>query len=82
MKNYATIREILEKEYRVDDLKPLAKMLCDIVPTKKDDLVSAICSAISGDGLKKAFSLLHPLQQSALAEAVHVHGGDFDGSRF
>lgn len=82
MKNYATIREILEKEYRVDDLKPLAKMLCDIVPTKKDDLVRAICSAISGDGLKKAFSLLHPLQQSALAEAVHVHGGDFDGSRF
>jgi hypothetical protein len=27
MKNYATIREMLEKEYRVEDLKPLAKML-------------------------------------------------------
>jgi hypothetical protein len=82
IKNYGTIREILEKEYRVDDLKPLAKMLCDVAPTKKDDLVKAVCSAISGDGLKKAFSLLHPLQQSALAEAVHVHGGNFDGSRF
>lgn len=79
---YATLRECLEREYRVEDLKPLARMLCDVAPKRKDDLVKAVCAAIGGEGLKKAFAMLHPVQQSAVAEMVHSYCGSFEGGRF
>lgn len=53
-----TLRECLEREYRVEYLKPLARMLGDVAPTRKDDLVKAVCAAVSGEGLKKAFAEL------------------------
>ncbi len=76
-----TLREALES-YRVDELKQMAGLVMQKVPTRHGELVAAIMAAMSGDGLEVLWARLNEIEQAAVAEAVCGPGGYLSHARF
>lgn len=71
-----TLKEALER-WTVPSLKDAAARLVARPPTRKAELVSLICTALSGEGLRRVWASLAAVEQRVLAEAVY-NGGEFD----
>ena len=79
---YQTFAQELDNYYTVDALKSMAKLVCEAVPARKADLISAISTALQGGNLKSAFNRLSKLEQYAVAEAVFAPDGKIDFQKF
>ena len=67
----------------VEELKKLLQLLpIGEKPTRKAEFVKAIATYLKGDGLKTIWNSLNRLQQAAVAEAVYVTEGVFEGEEF
>ncbi len=67
----------------VDQLKKLLDLLpVQAKGTRKAELMDAIATYLLGSGLKKLWKDLDDLQQAAVAEAVHVTNGLYQGEQF
>ncbi|HHL35257.1 MAG TPA: hypothetical protein ENJ30_12910 [Desulfobulbaceae bacterium] len=78
---YSTLAVALDAEYRTDDLKKLAALICPKVPTRKTERIEVIVSTLFKD-LKNIYGQLSPLGQHAVSESVHTWGGIFEGRMF
>lgn len=81
MNSYSTLTEALENEYRTDELKQLAALICPRVPTIKSDRIQAIVATLFKDP-KTIFAQLSQSAQHAVAETVHAWDGVFDSRMF
>ena len=75
---YQTQAQALDGCYTVDRLKPLAKLICDEIPTRKADIIAAITGAIRGEKIKGVFDRLDRIGQHIVAEAVFAADGKVD----
>ncbi|CAB1083039.1 hypothetical protein JY97_14440 [Alkalispirochaeta odontotermitis] len=75
---FQTQAHALEGCYTVDRLKPLAKMICDGIPTRKAELIDAIIGAMEGEKIKGVFERLDRIGQLIVAEAVFAPDGKVD----
>ena len=75
---YQTQVDALDGCYTVDRLKPLAKMICDDIPTRKAELIAAIIGAMGGEKIKGVFDRLDRIGQLIVAEAVFAPDGKVD----
>lgn len=66
-----TLQEALTSNLNVDDLKRLAALIGQALPTRKPELVSVIVRHLHGDGLHAEWESLDPIQKAAVAEVVH-----------
>jgi hypothetical protein len=69
---YQTQAQALDGCYTVDRLKPLAKLICDDIPTRKADIIAAITGAMRGEKIKGVFDRLDRIGQHIVAEAVYA----------
>ncbi len=76
------LKEALTFNYKVDSLRKLAKMVCDDIPSRKADIVDAICRVMLGRHLKSCFEKLSSIEKAAVREAVFAPGGKLDTARF
>lgn len=79
---HKTLEEALFNSYGVDTLKPLAKLVCHKIPTRKADIVNAICGTLLSPRLKSHFEKLDDLEKAAVQEAAFSPLGELDPSRF
>jgi len=85
---YADDREILTLECALsehmsaDDLKKLAALTGERVPTRKADIAAVIVRHLEGERLRAVWQGLDELQQAAVAEVVHADSARFDAGRF
>ncbi len=79
--DYHTLQAMLDTEYLTADLKQLAALICDKVPSRKDERVQAIVQAMFAD-LQGVFDKLHLLGQQAVSETVHTWDGIFEFRMF
>ena len=76
------LREYLES-YTVENLKPLAALCEDRLPTRKAELIACVAQQMSSsEGLRRQWQQLDDLSLKALSQAVHSDGGDFDTAAF
>lgn len=68
--------------YTVDDLQELLQLAGVTAPKRKDDIVAALDRALTGEPLRALWHRLEPLQQAAVAEAVHGPSGVFNDAGF
>lgn len=68
--------------YRVPGLLILAKELGVKCPSRKEDLVKALTSMMTGESLRGVLNRLSDLEKNAVAEVVHSDGEQLDRSRF
>jgi len=73
---YETLKEALTEHYRVDALRALAKMVCDKVPSRKADIINAICRAMLSLNLKSHYDDLDFIEKAAVQEACLRRGGN------
>lgn len=67
----------------VDTLKKFLKLLpISDKPTRKAELVDTLNTYLLGPGLEKLWQELDTLQQAAVAEAVHITGGEYNREQF
>ena len=78
---FATLEEALNS-YRVQELKELAGLVMHKPPTRHGELVTAIREAMAGDGLRKLWDRLSPLDRDAVSEALHSPEGCLDREQF
>ncbi|MBL9087412.1 MAG: hypothetical protein JNM10_09740 [Planctomycetia bacterium] len=76
-----TLREALEQT-TVADLRPIAALTGEPVPTRKDDLIKVVAKHFAGPALRALWERLDPLEQAAVAEAVHADPPRFRADRF
>jgi hypothetical protein len=79
---YKTLEDALFNSYGVDSLKPLAKLICHKIPTRKADIVNAICGTMLSPHLKSHFEKLDDLEKAAVQEAAFSPKGKLDITRF
>jgi hypothetical protein len=79
---YETLEEALFESYRADTLKALAKLVCHKIPTRKADIVNAICGTMLSGNLKSHFESLDDMGRAAVREAVFSPEGTLDIVRF
>jgi hypothetical protein len=76
------LREVLEN-YTVPNLKALAQVLKEGVPTRKADLVALIVRHLEdADHLRRLWDAMDKLQQAAVSEVVHSPSEVFDANGF
>ena len=80
--SHKTLKGALTDNYRVDALRVLAKMVCDKVPTRKADLINAICGAMLNFNLKSHYDRLDSIEDAAVQEAVFSPGGELNPTKF
>jgi len=79
---YPNLRDTLAN-FCVDDLKQLVAFLPTFqLGTRKEELITAICNGLLGDGLAAAWQALTDQQQSAVAEATHDFTGRHHAAQF
>jgi hypothetical protein len=68
----------------VDELKKLVALLPGVTmkAPRKEELIAALERSLLGDGVVQLWTQLKPLEQSAVAEAVHSPDGVFDAGAF
>ncbi len=79
---YETLEEALNNNYRVDTLRTLAKMVCDEIPSRKAEIVKAVCRAMLNVNLRANFDRLNHIEQAAVQEAVFAPRGELDSTKF
>ena len=68
---------------RVDDLKPLARLLTSDVPSRKADLAELVTRTMQDTAkARELYEGMGELNQSAVREATHDAGGNLDGALF
>jgi Helicase conserved C-terminal domain len=68
---------------KVDDLKPLARLITDTPPSRKMDLAELVTEAMRDAAqVRKFYREMKALNQAAVQEATHECDGTLDGSRF
>ncbi len=80
--SYETLEDALFESYRADALKALAKLVCQAVPTRKVDIVKAICNTMLSTELKSLFERLDDLDKAAVREAVFASRGKLNQTKF
>jgi hypothetical protein len=75
---YQTQAQALNDCYTVDRLKPLAKMICDDVPTRKAEIIAAIAGAMGDEKINSVFDRLDRIGKHIVAEAVFAADGKVD----
>ena len=65
-----------------DDLRRLASLTGEKLPTRKADIAAVILRHLQGDRLRTVWQGLDELQQAAVAEVVHADSSRFDAARF
>jgi len=78
---HETLAEALYS-YTVDTLRSLAKFVCDKTPSRKGDMVGAICRTLLGDKLKLHFDRLSDIEKAAVQEAIFSPEGELDPIKF
>ena len=79
---YKTLEEALFESYRADALKALAKLVHQTIPTRKAEIVKAICQTMLSAELKAHFHNLDDLEKAAVQEAVFASGGELNLTKF
>ena len=79
---YETLEQALLESYKADTLKALAKLVCHKIPTRKADIVSALCGTMLSGNLKSRFESLDDMGRAAVREAVFSPEGILDLVRF
>src|SRR5947209_14611491 len=75
--------EAVFQAMRVEDLKPLARLLSDNVPTRKGELVEIVARPMQDTAkLRELYEGMNELNQAAVREATHDTGGNLDLARF
>ena len=77
-----TLEMALSEFMRVDDLKRLAALTKESLPTRKSDLAALIIRHLEGEKLRRVWQSLDELQRAAVAEVVHSTSPDFSADRF
>lgn len=77
-----TLEIALSEFMRVDDLKLLAALTRERLPTRKSDLAALIIRHLEGEKLRWVWQGLDELQRAAVAEVVHSSSPDFPADRF
>jgi Helicase conserved C-terminal domain len=65
-----------------DDLRRLASLTGEKVPTRKADIAAVIMRHLAGERLRTVWQGLDELQRAAVAEVVHADSAEFDAARF
>ncbi|MBI5485827.1 MAG: helicase-associated domain-containing protein [Deltaproteobacteria bacterium] len=78
----ATLEVALSDYMNADDLKKLAALTGEKLPTRKADLAAVIVRHLDGDRLRAAWQGLEDLQRAAVAEVVHSSSSRFRADRF
>ena len=79
---FETLEEALSSSYRVDSLRMLCKMVCKELPTRKADMIAAICRSMLGPNVKSHFDKLSEMEKAAVQEAAFSYGGRLDAAKF
>ncbi|MCD6294706.1 MAG: helicase-associated domain-containing protein [Deltaproteobacteria bacterium] len=79
--NYESLAEALYS-YTVDTLRPLTKFVCDKTPSRKGDMVAAICRTMLSDKLKFHFGRLSDIEKAAVQEAIFSPEGELNLIKF
>jgi hypothetical protein len=77
-----TLDMALSEFMNSDDLKKLAALTREKLPTRKADLVAVIKRHLDGDRLRAVWQGLDELQRAAVAEVVHSSSTEFVAGRF
>jgi hypothetical protein len=65
-----------------DELRKLAALTGEKVPTRKLDIANVIVRHLEGEGLRAVWEGLDELQRAAVAEVVHSPSATFSAGRF
>ena len=79
---YETLLDALFDSYTVDILRPLTKLVCHNVPSRKMDMVNAICRTMLSTNLKSHFDRLDEIEKAAVQEAAFSPEGVLDSTKF
>ena len=79
--NYESLAEALYS-YTVDTLRSLTKFVCDKTPSRKGDMVAAICRTMLSDKLKFHFGRLSDIEKAAVQEAIFSPEGELNLIKF
>ena len=77
-----TIEVALSEYMNSDDLKKLAALTKEKLPTRKADLAAVIMRHLDGERLRTVWQCLDELQRAAVAEVVHSSSTQFFADRF
>ena len=77
-----TLEMALSETMTVDNLKRLAALTKERLPTRKSDLAAVIIRHLEGEKLRRVWQGLDELQRAAVAEVVHSSSPDFLADRF
>jgi hypothetical protein len=77
-----TLKLALTETMRGDELRKLAALTGEKVPTRKDDMADLILRRLEGDRLRTVWQSLDELQQAAVAEVVHSASDQLSDSQF
>jgi hypothetical protein len=77
-----TLEVALSEHMSSDDLKRLAALTKEKLPTRKADLAAVIMRHLDGERLRTVWQCLDELQRAAVAEVVHSSGTQFFADRF
>jgi len=77
-----TIEVALSEYMNSADLKKLAALTNEKLPTRKADLADVIMRHLDGEGLRKVWQGLDTMQRAAVAEVVHSSSTRFFADRF
>lgn len=77
------VLEVALSEYMsAEELKKLAALTGEKLPTRKADLAAVIIRHLGGERLRAVWQSLDELQRAAVAEVVHSHSTQFLADRF
>ena len=76
-----TLKHALDS-MRAEDLKKLASLTGESIPSRKDDVAAVIVKHLAGAGLHTVWESLDELQRAAVAEAVHSPSSMFEAGAF
>jgi hypothetical protein len=74
--------ELTLDRHNAEELKKLAALTGEKVPSRKGDMVSLIVRHLAGDRLRIVWESLDELQRAAVSEAVHSPSSWFDAAVF
>ncbi len=77
-----TLKLALTEYMTVDQIRPLAALTGEKLPTTKLDLAAVILRHLEGERLQKVWQGLDELQRAAVAEVVHSPSAQFVAGRF
>jgi hypothetical protein len=77
-----TLEAALSEHMNADEIRKLATLTREKLPTRKADLAAVITRHLEGDGLRTIWQCLDELQRAAVAEVVHSGSSRFVADRF